>query len=210
MREWLIMMITNWLQGTRTKAEPENVEGVEVKEEEKVELPPCPICGEEWDEKEIFCYYCGYQMSDEEIPLHPPPERKSGFSDPDEILNEAESLKIRERIDAISNSMGFDTAIFIIPESLRSKISFTEESWNGYTIDGISFALYNTWKMGSETGMKGMLIVVDPMGPDRVLVTGKKGPEISGKNFRSWFSEIKPASLVEELEHIADKIEAVQ
>jgi hypothetical protein len=83
---------------------------------------------------------------------------------------------------------------------------------------GISYALYNTWKMGSGTSLKGLLLVFDPQGPDRVLVAGKKGPNISGNTFRSWFRDFEPEQnistenkyqpLIEEIKHIAGKIEA--
>ena len=219
MREWLIMMISNWFSGMRTKSGP-NTETVEnVESEEKTAMPPCPICGEVWDEKEVFCYYCGYQTSDENIPLHPPPERNSGLTDPDKVLPESEFARLREKFDSISESKRIDIAILILPLGLREQLRFDEERYKGYTIDGLAFALYNTWKMGSGSGLKGILVVVDPNGPDRVLVTGKNGPKISGSVFRSWFDEAKTsevlsdanfqAALVKELEHIAGKIEGI-
>jgi|WetSurMetagenome_2_1015567.scaffolds.fasta_scaffold437855_2 hypothetical protein len=219
MREWLIMMITNWLHVKRTEAKADGAVVEPEKSGEKVEQPLCPICGEVWDTKENFCYYCGYQLVDENIPLHPPPDRNSGLTDPDSVLPEPEAVRLREKFDAISASKGIDIAIIIFPKGLLQQIRFDEKRWDGATIDGIAFALYNTWRMGASSGLKGILVVVNPDGPDRVLVTGKNGPKFSGQEFRSWFDNFKPSAnlsdenfpvlLCEELEHIAAIIEGL-
>jgi predicted RNA-binding Zn-ribbon protein involved in translation (DUF1610 family) len=219
MREWLVIMITNWLHRTRVEAHASDAAVEAEISEEKVELHPCPICGEVWDEKENFCYYCGYQLSDENIPLHPSPLRTTGLTDPDCVLPEPDAVRLRGKFDAISKSKGIDVAIIILPTGLRQRIRFDNKRWDGATIDGIAYALYNTWKIGAGSGLKGILIVVNPDGPDRVLVTGKNGPKISGQEFRLWFSNFKPSAnlsdenfralLSEELESIAGKIEGI-
>ena len=83
MREWLIALITRWM--TRM------VKGSGVQQGESIEVekhPPCPICGEDWDESEIFCYHCGYEEKDEELPLHPPPVRTGCLTDPGNLIGE--------------------------------------------------------------------------------------------------------------------------
>ncbi|MCX6645634.1 MAG: hypothetical protein NTY09_04655 [bacterium] len=219
MREWLVIWITNWLYRARAEARASNAAVEAEISGEKVELPPCPICGEVWDEKEIFCYYCGYQLSDENIPLYPPPKRNSGLTDPDCVLPEPDAVRLRGKFDSISKSKGIDVAILLLSHELRDKLRFDEKRWDGATIDGVAYALYNTWKIGAGSGLKGILIVIDTNGPDCVLVTGKNGPRISGQEFRSWFSNFKPSAnlsdenflvlLSEELEHIAGKIEGM-
>lgn len=210
------MMFGNWLQRSQSKTLEEKPPEDSVPEE----LPPCPICGEVWDVKEIFCYYCGYQMSDEELPLHPPPVRTESLTDPDGILDESIAGNIRNRFDAIGKSKGFDLGIIIVPKTIKNRITYNDERKSGYSLDGISYTLYNTWKMGSGTGLKGILIVIDPGTGDRVMVTGENGPDISGAEFRSWFSDFNPVlnpangnslpHLTDELEHIASKIESIR
>ncbi len=216
MREWLVMMVTNWLERSRSKT----LEEKPPEDSEPEELPPCPICGEVWDEKEIFCYYCGYQLSDEELPLHPPPVRTGSLTDPDGILDESSAGSIRGRIDAIGKSKGFDLGFFIVPKTIKDLITYNDERRSGYSLDGISYTLYNTWKMGSGTGLKGILIVIDPGTGDRTMVRGGNGPDISGAEFRSWYSDFNPVVnpagenstrlLTDELEHIVSKIESIR
>lgn len=216
MREWFIMMVSNWLQ----RLQPKSREEKPPEDSAPEEFSPCPICGEVWDEKEIFCYYCGYQMSDEELPLHPPPVRTESLTDPDGILDESSAANIRGRIDAIGKSKGFDPGILVVPKTIKDRITYNDERKSGYSLDGISYTLYNTWKMGSGTGLKGILIVIDPGTGDRVMVTGENGPDISGAEFRSWYSDFNPVLnpangnstrlLIEELEHIASKIESIR
>ncbi len=218
MREWLILQLTRFLQFIfRAGKQPEEEEG-KAEEEKKIAL--CPICGEEWEEDAIFCCYCGYEQSDEDAPLHPPPERTGSLTDPDKILVESDFNRISEKLKAVADEKGFDIAVLVLPKGLRGNLDSTdEESENKlpYTPDGIAYALYNDWEIGKESGLKGVLLAIDPHGRDRVLVRGRKGPAINGSVFREWYGNYKlpenetdPAGLlIKELDYIAGVLSRV-
>jgi hypothetical protein len=58
-------------------------------------------------------------------------------------------------------------------------------------LDGFAFDLYNTWRVGKDTRLKGMLLVIDPSSADRALVLGKNGPRVEGSKFRGWYEGMK-------------------
>jgi hypothetical protein len=192
MRQLLIIWLTNFLRnllGRTSAAAPET-------DEEEEEMEKCPDCGEEWDKGEIFCYFCGYELSDEENPLHPPPVRTGALTDTDNVLNEADQARIRDKLESIGSEKGLDIAVLISSE---------------FASDGDAYCIYNTWQMGKDTGLKGILLVIDPNGNRRFLAQGRNGPGLKGSDFRSWYDEFHPSegesSLYAELSFIAEKIE---
>jgi len=193
MREMLVIWLTNFLRGLLGKTSQQEPSEPEQSEEEG--LVKCPDCGEEWDKGEIFCYHCGYELSDEEIPLHPPPVRTGALTDPDKVLNEADSTRIRDKLESIAKEKGLDVGILI-----SSK----------FAGDGDAYCIYNTWLMGANTGLKGVLLVVDPNGNRRFLAQGRNGPGVKGLDLRNWYAGFKPSavesSLTSELDFIAEKI----
>ncbi len=205
MRQWLVMMVTNWLQrllgSTQQPASPDEVEA-----ESEEAMPPCPICGEEWEEGEIFCYHCGYQLFDQKLPLHPPPERTGALTDPDGKLDEATRARLSERFSRIGEDSGLDFAVLVLPGELSARLGKGAEDGRGEYLDGMAYCLYNTWLVGKDTGLKGLLLVVDPKSEDRALVMGRNGPQVEGLEFRDWYEKFSPGSIAEELEHIADRM----
>jgi uncharacterized Zn finger protein (UPF0148 family) len=210
MREWLafklmalIQKLLSWGKSSAPK-----------KEQKEETLQTCPICGVPWEEKEIFCANCGYELRDEELPLNSPPERTGTVTDPDGHIAGEAVAKLRERFSGIASKMNADVAVIILPEKLRKALDHQNERKE--YIDGLAYNLYNTWRIGKGTGLRGILLAVDPTGPDRALAVGKRGPKISGAKFRGWYSEMKPADngasasagdrLVAELNWIADKL----
>lgn len=186
MREMLIMWITNFVRfllGAKKQA----VDADEIEEEE---IPPCPICGEEWEKDEIFCYHCGYESIDAELPLHPQPERTGAVTDPDGVLGEDIRSALDEVFTEVGKSNGWDVAVFILTKELAKRVGPDAEDGSCEHPDGLAYCLYNTWMMGKDTDLKGLLLVVDPNGEDRAMVTGRNGPDIEGTKLRKWYEEI--------------------
>ncbi|HDS29801.1 MAG TPA: zinc ribbon domain-containing protein, partial [Firmicutes bacterium] len=105
MRMWLLIQIEiflRWLLGTKKQAEEA------VQEVEEPELPPCPICGEIWDKGEIFCYHCGYELKDENLPLNPPPTRTDSLTDPDNFLDEQSRTELGSRFSESGKARNWD------------------------------------------------------------------------------------------------------
>jgi hypothetical protein len=104
----------------------------------------------------------------------------------------------------------FDMAIFIVSRGIRKKMSVNVGRMAADSLDGIGYCLYNSWRMGVDRDQKGILILIDPMSDDRVLVTGKNGPSISGAKFRDMYKKydesIENKYLDSELEFIAMNI----
>jgi len=193
MRQMLVIWLTNFLRGLLGKTSQQEPSEPEQSEEEG--LVKCPDCGEEWDKGEIFCYHCGYELSDEEIPLHPPPVRTGALTDPDKALTESDFARIRDKLESISKDKSLDIAVLIS---------------GMFPGEGDAYCIYNTWQMGAETDLKGILLTVDPNGNRRFLVQGRNGPGVKGSGFRSWYAGFSPSagesSLTSELDFIAEKI----
>ncbi len=184
---------------------------------EETEVSDCKICGEEWEEGEIFCYHCGFQQSDDELPLHPPPTRTGSLTDPEGHINSAAAEELRGKLDSIAQEKGIDIAFIVISEELKARVTSTTETAPEYTLDGLSYALYNTWKVGADADLKGVLISIVPGESDRAMVQGRNGPGITGTTLRDWYGGINlPADadysslLVSEINHIAEKISQIQ
>mgnify|MGYP005625445795 CR=1 FL=1 len=70
--------------------------------------------------------------------------------------------------------------------------------------------------MGEKTGLKGILLVIDPKSSRRALALGRNGPHISGADFRKWHEEFVPSDdfrpeensklIVSELRYMANKL----
>jgi len=215
MREWLILQLTKLIMaimGRKGADTPVETEGAKT---EPAQVK-CPICGEDWDEGEIFCYHCGYEQKDEELPLHPPPERTGELTDPDAFLDESVSAAMRERLKEIAGGKGIDVAVLVVPASLREAVSGGKADGRSYRLDGISYALYNTWGVGKGTGLRGLLLAIDPASDRRVLAQGLKGPGLTGAAFREWYSTYSPPDdtdpkklLAAELSHVVARIQSV-
>ena len=191
MREWFIFWLNSLVRrllGTKAvpSAQAIEQEAGEEKEDKKKEETFCPICGERWDEGELFCYACGYELRDEELPLHPPPVRTGGLTDPDGLIDKDVRERVGEQLSGLGRDRKWDIAAFVLPESLRKFLDPANSRREN--LDGLAFCLYNTWKVGKGTGLKGLLLVIDPSGPDRALVLGKNGPRIDGSRFREWYA----------------------
>ena len=208
MREMLIMWITNFVRfllGSKNQA----VDADKIDEEE---IPPCPICGEEWDKDEIFCYHCGYELVDAELPLNPPPERTGAVTDPDGVLGEEIRIALDEMFTEVGKSNGWDIAVLILTKELAKRVGPDAEDGRGEHPDGLAYCLYNTWMMGKDTDLKGLLLVVDPNGEDRALVTGRNGPDIGGAKLRKWYGELESGEgfdLSEPSAIIADELQSI-
>jgi len=213
MKEWLTLQLTKfatWLMSKRAMTEPV--------EEEEVR---CPVCGEEWEKDEIFCYFCGYEQSDEKNPLHPPPTREGVIVDPDGFLETDSISSISERIEKIGNEKNIDLAVLLLSDQLRSELEHRMDNADGVvditrSMEGLSYAIYNDWLMGKDTGMKGLLVVIDPKGENRVLVQGRKGPGLTDSRFRSWFENFEigagddnRSAVLKELDLIATNLESI-
>lgn len=197
MRDWLILKLTAFIQWVLApKKTPTRPPEEEVRE-------TCPVCGIDWDKGEIFCYNCGYELRDESYPLNPPPERTGSITDPDCKLDKDSAAKYRLQLDAVASEKGWDIAIFVMPSALKSRIQAVPPEEH---LDGIAFELYNTWQIGKNTGLKGMLLAIDPSTADRALALGRNGPRITGSTFREWYSSMNVTRLDEELGHIISKI----
>lgn len=211
MRQMLIIWLTNFLRGLLGKTGGE--EPAEDDTASSDEPGKCPICGEEWDKGEVFCYHCGYELVDESIPLHPPPDRTGVLTDPDGILDESHADQLREKLASIGREKRWDIGVFILPASLAESISTEISAGGNSEMEGIAYCLYNTWRMGVDTDLNGILLVVDLRNGKRFLVQGRNGPGIRGSSFRNWYSEYSPAddesqkpALAGELEYFAEKI----
>ncbi len=185
----------------------------------------CPVCGEDWDGEEIFCYNCGYEIKDEEHPLHPPPDKSGRLIDPDGLIDESGTSSITSKLETISTNRGIDLAVFLLPSSLREELKPRVDIDDGkvdtsYSLDGFSHSLYNDWRIGTETNLSGLLITIDPSGTDRVLVQGRNGPGLKGSDFRKWYEGYTPqlassngvaestqSPLVSEIDHILTNLE---
>ena len=104
-------------------------------EEEEVR---CPVCGEEWEKGEIFCYFCGYEQRDENNPLHPPPVRDSVIVDPDNLLETSSVTAIAERIQKIGTEKNIDISfvgsadmrrIFLLEKLKNKNIAIYGSRW---------------------------------------------------------------------------------
>jgi hypothetical protein len=181
--------------------------------EQETEVSDCIICGEEWEEGEIFCYHCGYQQSDDELPLHPPPVMTGSLTDPEGHINAPTAEELRGKLDAIAREKGIDLAFIVISEELKARVAPGTETAPECTLDGLTYALYNTWKVGADTGLKGVLVSIVPGESDRAMVQGRNGPGITGTALRDWYGGLNvPADseygniLKAEIEYIAGKI----
>lgn len=220
MRKWLLYYIRQlfiYVMGSTEPTNPDEIEGSgeEVQEElEKI----CPICGEPWEEGEIFCYHCGYELRDEEVPLNPPPERTGAITDPDGLVDEGKLEEMGKKVELIAEGRKIDIAFLILPEGLGKAVHPQDVTEDGrakeYSLEGIGFGLYNTWMVGKDTELKGMLVVINPRGNDRVLVQGRNGPGIEGSEFREIYASFSyPEGSTDirqrlgfELEYLAEKI----
>jgi len=204
MREQLIMLITNFLKTILKRHMPPSPE-----EKPEGEVKNCPICGEVWEEGADYCYFCGYQLSDENIPLHPPPVRTGVLTDTDGKIPEPARTGIAEKLKALARNRGWDIAVFIVPENLSNRHRLGTENGRAVNLDGLAFCLYNTWRMGKETGLKGILLAIDPLSSSRALVLGRKGPKLNGRKFTEWYNELKNSNISEldgEIEFLAGKM----
>jgi len=218
MREWLVLELTRLIQRLLGSRQPSGSSAEAASEEPPAEEEKkCPICGEEWEKGEIFCYHCGYELRDEEIPLHPPPQRTGALTDPDGILAEADRTRLGDAVSSIAVAKGWDIAVLILPRSLSERSAPGPDGSPGFSLEGLSYGLYNTWRMGMDTGLKGMLLVIDPDRQDRTMVLGRNGPRLSGQVFREWYSEYPPppvgsdraSFLAAELDYLMRRIEGV-
>jgi hypothetical protein len=204
MREWLIVKLTAIVQtllGAWKSSAPKPKE-----EEEKT----CPICGLEWESKEIFCFNCGYELKDENIPLNPPPERTGAITDPDGVVEKEIREKAGAEVEGVANEKGWDIAVVIIPERLRQVLNAGNPK--SECLSGLSFNLYNTWRVGKGMGLKGMLYAIEPVSGERALATGRNGPNMDGRVFRGWFEgvefpgENQGAKIIGEISYLAGKL----
>jgi hypothetical protein len=211
MREWLILKIAQfiqWLLGAKKRAEAAMAPGDE--------LAPCPICGEMWEKGAIFCYHCGFEQKDEMLPLHPSPVRTGSLTDPDGVLDEKDRAELEGKFAGIGKSRSWDVAMFVLTDRLSGKLGPMAEDGRNEQLDGLAYCLYNTWLMGRDTGLKGLLIVVDPKSARRAMVLGRNGPRIAGSDFRKWYGEFTPPNDVDtskssnliaaELDYIAGRL----
>jgi hypothetical protein len=192
MKEWLTFLLTNLirkLMGSKVAPSADAIENEGAKKEEIVEEKFCPICGEKWDEGEIFCYACGYEIKDEELPLHPPPERTGALVDPDGLIGEAAKGKFDEELKSIGAAKSCDIVVFLVPKELAKFLDPSNAKREN--LDGMAYALYNTWMIGKGTGLKGLMVAIDPGGENRALVIGRNGPNIDGSKFRGWYGGLK-------------------
>jgi len=217
MKQWLIMMLANWLKKHARRNQPEDF--VEEEEKEEEVLPPCPICGMEWEKGETFCYICGYEQKDENLPLHPPPERTGALTDPGQVLMVGDRDPLRSKLDDMAESKGIDLAVLVLPPDLRQKMKENMYGGQEYSADGIAYCMYNSWRMGKDTKYRGILLLIDPDSPERAMVTGRGGPTVSGSDFRSWYESVdypeeltvenRPRWLATEIEQLAMKLESI-
>jgi hypothetical protein len=191
MKEWLAFFLGNLfrkLMGSKAHASGQTVadEAAKQKEEEEAEDIFCPICNEQWEKGEIFCIYCGYELRDEELPLHPPPVRSGGLTDPDGLIEKDVREKTSEELTGLGRDKGWDIAFFILPKDLGKYL--LDGGPKQEYLDGMAYCLYNTWRIGKGTGLKGLLLMIDPHSPQRALVLGRNGPKIDGSKFREWYA----------------------
>ncbi len=213
MREWLVIWLSHFLRSLLGRT---SSPATEAKESEKEEPAKCPICGEEWEKGEVFCYHCGYEEKDRELTLFPPPEHSGALVDPDGVIDKESRQALSEKLRDIGNRKGLDVAVLVMPEKLRTEMNDPEKPGKR-SLEGIAHCLYNSWQMGKETDLKGLLLIVDPSGSTRVLAQGRKGPGIGGTAFREWYTSLQPPEesadrvtlLRRELDHIADKIDSL-
>jgi hypothetical protein len=192
MKEWLqffLMNLIRRLMGSKSAPSADDIDDGEVKKVEVVEEIFCPICGEKWDEGEIFCYACGYEIKDEELPLHPPPEKTGALVDPDGLIGEPIKSKFNEELKSLGASKSSDIVVFIVPQNLAKFLD--PSNAKPENLDGMAYALYNTWQIGKTTGLKGLMIAIDPGRENRALVIGRNGPNIDGLKFREWYGGLK-------------------
>lgn len=196
MRQILIVWLTNFLRGLLGKTGRQETSEPDQPEEEG--LAKCPDCGEDWDKGEIFCYHCGYELSDEDNPHHPPPARTGALTDPDKVLNENDYAAIQEKLESIGKDKCWDIAVLVSGK---------------FAGEGDAYCIYNTWQMGADTDLKGILLVIDPNGNRRFLAQGRHGPGVKGSDFRNWFrgfdSSAGESALAAELGFISEKIREI-
>jgi hypothetical protein len=150
-------------------------ENAEAAEEPKPEHPPCPTCGEEWDGDAAFCYYCGYQESDEDNPLHPTPVLDGGVCDAAGVLSPDEINAIKAviaesgkgRPDMHERGKGRPV--------MSGPIMFAAfDTPDDQTPAGMAFTLYNDWTVGVAGADDGILIYYDPSRKRVEIALGKK------------------------------------
>lgn len=202
MFQLLKFWIENWLNRRMEQLK-------QLEKPEEADHSPCPICGEEWEKGAIYCYFCGYEEKDVLLPLNPRPERPSrdeAIADPDNVIDEETKNQLNGKLAEIQMNRGFQVAIYVLPREMAGFIGKEEDGPGKESLDGFAYNLYNTWLMGRETKMKGLLMVADPVSGRRALVTGREGPSVNGSDFRDWFAYEGEWRLEDELSRVVERI----
>jgi hypothetical protein len=129
-------------------------------EEEAPPHPPCPTCGEEWEGKAVFCSYCGYEDTDEEIPLHPPPKFTGGIADTAGVLSADDTHAINNAIAGMKLPGPVFFATFNTPD--------------GHSPAGVAYTIYNDATVGLPNADNGILVLYDPTGGRVEIAVGRE------------------------------------
>ena len=134
-------------------AEEEKTEEVEEEAEEKKEdappvHDPCPTCTEEWEGGAVFCDLCGYQETDEENPLHPPPVLEDGVADAAGMFSENDIAELKKAIGELMAGVPIMLVAFNTPDD--------------QTPGGMAFTMYNDFTVKTEQADLGLLVMIDP------------------------------------------------